>query len=219
MVLTSTIVGGELSLAPGVALAQKMGSAGTEAGGITAVFFGDGAACEGILHESVNLAVTWKLPLLYRLQENNQWQAFVPPRRDHAQRAGARVGARPMACLAFAVDGNDVDAVRRAALAAAEHVRTQGTPHFLELVTYRQRGHYEPDDRALRRLRRTGALEGARPDPHAARAPARRRRDRARRTRPPRAAGAWPTPSPRRTPSRLASPWPELREFTTDVYA
>lgn len=59
VVLTSTIVGGELSLAPGVALAQKMGAAGTEPGGVTAVFFGDGAACEGVFHEAVNLAVTW----------------------------------------------------------------------------------------------------------------------------------------------------------------
>src|SRR5204862_7820608 len=77
VVLTSTIVGGELSLAPGVALAQKMGA--QQAGGITAVFFGDGAACEGIFHEAINLAVTWQLPLLF-ICENNQWQAFV--RRD-----------------------------------------------------------------------------------------------------------------------------------------
>src|SRR3954465_14527219 len=71
VVLTSTIVGGELSLAPGVALAQKMGC--QDGGGITAVFFGDGAACQGIFHESVNLAATWRLPVLY-VCENNQWQ-------------------------------------------------------------------------------------------------------------------------------------------------
>ena len=62
VVLTSTIVGGELSMAPGVALAQKMGWG--EPGGIVAVFFGDGAACEGIFHEALNLAVHWELPLL-----------------------------------------------------------------------------------------------------------------------------------------------------------
>src|SRR6185436_14759327 len=77
VILTSTIVGGELSLAPGVALAQKMGQG--EAGAITAVFFGDGAACEGIFHEAVNLAVTWQLPLLF-VCENNQWQAYVARR-------------------------------------------------------------------------------------------------------------------------------------------
>jgi acetoin:2,6-dichlorophenolindophenol oxidoreductase subunit alpha len=74
VVLTSTIVGGELSMATGVALAHTMGQC--EPGGIVAAFFGDGAACEGIFHESLNLAVQWKLPLLY-VCENNQWQAFV----------------------------------------------------------------------------------------------------------------------------------------------
>src|SRR2546423_3717006 len=66
VVLTSTIVGGELSLAPGGALAQRMGQQAP--GGITAVFFGDRAACEGIFPGSVNLAVTWHLPLLYRCE-------------------------------------------------------------------------------------------------------------------------------------------------------
>ena len=149
VVLTSTIVGGELSLAPGVALAQKMGrqtDGRREEGGITAVFFGDGAACEGIFHESVNLAVTWQLPLLY-VCENNQWQAFV--RRDETM---------PMAHVADwvmghgiatrTVDGNDVEAVHAAALEAAAAIRATGKPHFLELTTYRQRGHFEPDDQA-----------------------------------------------------------------------
>jgi pyruvate dehydrogenase E1 component alpha subunit len=146
VVLTSTIVGGELSLAPGVALAQKLGAAGTEPGGITTVIFGDGAACEGILHESVNLAVTWKLPLLF-VCENNQWQAFV--RRDETMpNAQVREWVQGHGLPTMAVDGNDAEAVRSATLAAAKHARETGTPYFLELVTYRQRGHYEPDDQA-----------------------------------------------------------------------
>src|SRR6516165_4733851 len=72
VILTSTIVGGELSLAPGVALSQAtLGRTG-----IVACFFGDGAACESIFHESLNLASVWNLPILY-VCENNQWQAFV----------------------------------------------------------------------------------------------------------------------------------------------
>src|SRR5215467_9556184 len=72
VVLTSTIVGGELSLAPGVGLSQStLGKAG-----IVTCFFGDGAACEGTFHESLNLASVWNLPILY-VCENNQWQAFV----------------------------------------------------------------------------------------------------------------------------------------------
>jgi pyruvate dehydrogenase E1 component alpha subunit len=144
VVLTSTIVGGELSLAPGVALAQKMGA--QQAGGITAVFFGDGAACEGIFHEAINLAVTWQLPLLF-VCENNQWQAYV--RRDETMPIehvadwvrGHRIAAKT-------VDGNDVDAVHAAANEAVAAIRATGKPYFLELVTYRQRGHFEPDDQA-----------------------------------------------------------------------
>lgn len=149
VVLTSTIVGGELSLAPGVALAQKMGrqtDGRREEGGITAVFFGDGAACQGIFHESVNLAVTWQLPLLY-VCENNQWQAFV--RRDETMPM-AHVADWVMGhgIAARTVDGNDVEAVHAAALEAAAAIRATGKPYFLELTTYRQRGHFEPDDQA-----------------------------------------------------------------------
>jgi len=154
VILTSTIVGGELSLAPGVALAQKMGQG--EAGAITAVFFGDGAACEGIFHESINLAVTWQLPLLF-VCENNQWQAYVARREtmpadppETAPLGGGRIAAWAAGHgLATAVvDGNDVDAVHAAARDAAAAIRAGGGPRFLELVTYRQRGHFEPDDQA-----------------------------------------------------------------------
>ncbi len=215
VVLTSTIVGGELSLAPGVALAQKMGGAGTAAGGITAVFFGDGAACEGILHESVNLAVTWQLPLLY-VCENNQWQAFV--RRDETMpNAQVRQWVQGHGLPTAAVDGNDAEAVCRAALDAAEHVRAKGTPYFLELVTYRQRGHYEPDDQAY-----VDKDELAR---WKARDPIAMLRERLL------AEGELARGELAHLEQRVAdtiaaahafaqaSPWPDLRELTTDVYA
>ncbi|HEY9198376.1 MAG TPA: thiamine pyrophosphate-dependent dehydrogenase E1 component subunit alpha [Gammaproteobacteria bacterium] len=144
VVLTSTIVGGELSMAPGVALAQKMGQG--EPGGIVAVFFGDGAACEGIFHESLNLAVQWQLPLLF-VCENNDWQAFVHRREtmpDNAIAAWAAGHGLPVAT----VDGNDVEAVHAAAHATVAAIRADGRPRFLELVTYRLRGHFEPDDQA-----------------------------------------------------------------------
>lgn len=146
VVLTSTIVGGELSLAPGVALAQKMGGAGTEPGGITTVFFGDGAACEGIFHESVNLAVIWELPLLF-VCENNQWQAFVP-RRETMPGATVASWVSGHGIELRVVDGNDVEAVHAAAAEMVAAIRTDGRPRLLELTTYRQRGHYEPDDQS-----------------------------------------------------------------------
>ncbi len=140
VVLTTTIVGGELSLAPGVALAQTMQGRP----GIVACFFGDGAACEGSFHESLNLAALWNLPVLY-ICENNQWQAFVHRReamsREHVSDWGAGYGI-PVRT----VDGNDVFAVLEATRNAATLVRDTRRPVLLEVLTYRTRGHFEPDD-------------------------------------------------------------------------
>lgn len=142
VVLTSTIVGGELSLAPGVALSRAM--LGGE--GIVACFFGDGAACEGIFHESLNLAAVWNLPVLY-IVENNQWQAFVHRKEtmvgDHIAPWAASYGI-----ASRTVDGNDVEAMHRAALEAAAFVRENRKPFLLEAWTYRQRGHMEPNDQS-----------------------------------------------------------------------
>jgi TPP-dependent pyruvate/acetoin dehydrogenase alpha subunit len=140
VILTSTIVGGELSLAPGVALSQRM----LRRPGIVACIFGDGAACEGIFHESLNLAAAWRLPVLY-VCENNEWQAYV--RRDETMLVDSiSARARAYGMASESVDGNDVEAVSAAAQAAAAQVRAGGTPFLLELRTYRMRGHFEPDD-------------------------------------------------------------------------
>lgn len=144
VVLTSTIVGGELSMAPGVALAQKLGRG--EAGGIVAVFFGDGAACQGIFHESLNLAVQWALPILF-VCENNQWQAYVH-RRETMPDGAIASWAGGHGLPVQSVDGNDAETVHAAAREAVAEIRASGRPRFLELVTYRQRGHFEPDDQA-----------------------------------------------------------------------
>jgi TPP-dependent pyruvate/acetoin dehydrogenase alpha subunit len=144
IVLTSTIAGGELSMVTGVALAQKLGYG--EAGGITACFFGDGAACEGVFHESLNLAATWDLPVLYAC-ENNQWQGFVH-RRETMRAEHLSSWAQKFDMPAVIVDGNDVEAVHAVAREAIARVRRTGRPYFLELQTYRQRGHFELDDQA-----------------------------------------------------------------------
>lgn len=142
VVLTSTIVGGELSLVTGAALSLQM----TGSDGIAAVFFGDGAATEGIFHESVNLAAVWDLPILY-VCENNQWQAFVHRKEtmltDHVSEWAKRYGIP-----ARTVDGNDLDAVAEAAREAVAYIREHRKPYFLETYTYRTRGHMEPDDQA-----------------------------------------------------------------------
>ena len=140
VVLTSTIVGGELSLATGVALSQQM----LAQEGITVVFFGDGAATEGIFHESINLAAVWNLPILY-VCENNQWQAYVHRREtmlgDHISE-----WAKPYGVRTRTVDGNDVEAVADAARLAVDYVRTNRKPYLLETYTYRLRGHMSDDE-------------------------------------------------------------------------
>jgi len=143
VVLTSTIVGGELSLAPGVALAQKMGEG--EPGAITAVFFGDGAACEGIFHEALNLAATWELPVLF-LCENNLYAMGTALARHQAQ-TDLALRAAAYGMVSWAVDGMDVDAVAAAARRAVGLVRSGAGPCFLELRTYRFRAHsmYDAD--------------------------------------------------------------------------
>jgi pyruvate dehydrogenase E1 component alpha subunit len=142
VILTSTIVGGELSLAPGVALSQS--TLGRK--GIVACFFGDGAACEGIFHESLNLASVWNLPILY-VCENNQWQAFVH-RRETMNVDRISDWASRYAVQSMTVDGNDIEAVYSAAGRAISNIRETGRPVFLEIYTYRMRGHYEPDDQS-----------------------------------------------------------------------
>jgi TPP-dependent pyruvate/acetoin dehydrogenase alpha subunit len=140
VILTSTIVGGELSLATGAALSLSL----QESDAIVACFFGDGAACEGIFHESLNLAAVWNLPVLY-ICENNEWQAYVHRREtmliDRISSRAAGYGIEGVS-----VDGNDVEAVYKAAADAAQKIRKTKMPILLELLTYRQRGHYEPDD-------------------------------------------------------------------------
>ena len=142
VILTSTIVGGELSLVTGAGLSLEM----SDSDAIAVVFFGDGAATEGIFHESVNLAAVWDLPILY-VCENNQWQAFVHRREtmvgDHISE-----WAKPYGIESRTIDGNDVEAVAAAAREAVDYIRTHRKPYFLETYTYRLRGHMEPDDQS-----------------------------------------------------------------------
>ena len=142
VVLTSTIVGGELSLVTGVGLALSM----EETDAIATVFFGDGAFTEGIFHESLNLAAIWNLPILY-VCENNQWQAYVH-RKETMHADHISDFAKPYGVQSRTVDGNDVEAVHAAAREAAEYVRKYRKPFLLETYTYRMRGHMEPDDQA-----------------------------------------------------------------------
>jgi pyruvate dehydrogenase E1 component alpha subunit len=133
------IVGGGLSLAVGVGLALQM----QHKDQIVVVVFGDGAANEGILHESLNMAALWKLPVLF-VCENNQYGMSM-----HVDRATAKL---PIAQRAEGygmewhyIDGNDLLLVYETMRKAINHVRGGRGPVFVETETYRFFGHSRSD--------------------------------------------------------------------------
>jgi pyruvate dehydrogenase E1 component alpha subunit len=131
----NAIVAGGLPLAVGLALADR--HLGRQR--VTTCFFGDGAVAEGEFHESMNLAALWKLPVLF-LCENNFYAMGTRIDRALAQ-PDLPARAQTYGVIAASVDGMDVRAVEQAARVAAVHVRTTGTPYFLEARTYRFRAH------------------------------------------------------------------------------
>lgn len=133
------IVGAGLPVAVGAALAAQLNARQQ----VTMTFFGDGSTNIGAFHESMNLAAVWKLPLVF-VCENNLYGEYSPillttPFEDLARRADA------YAMPSSIVDGNDVIAVYEAACQAVELARSGGGPYFLELKTYRTRGHSRSD--------------------------------------------------------------------------
>jgi acetoin:2,6-dichlorophenolindophenol oxidoreductase subunit alpha len=137
------IVGAGLPIAVGSALAHKI----RRTGHIAVVFFGDGALAEGVLHESMNLAQLWSLPVLF-VCENNGWSEFTEGAHQVAtdpQRMAAAYGMKAMK-----VDGNDVTAVADAAREAVAGIRAGDGPCLFECVTRRVRGHFEGDPQKYR---------------------------------------------------------------------
>ncbi len=129
------IVGAGLPHACGAALTAKLRGTGQAA----LAFFGDGAAGQGATHEAMNLAATWRLPVVFAC-ENNQ---FALSAGWDTQRAVADLVERApgYGMPGEIVDGNDVVAVEDAVAAALEHARAGGGPTFLELKTFRRMQH------------------------------------------------------------------------------
>lgn len=138
------IVGAGVPIALGSALAHKtLGSSS-----VAAAFFGDGAQSEGVLYESLNLAKLWSLPLLF-VCEHNGWSEFSP---SSAQYTGSLEALSATFGIGYRkVDGNDVEAVRDAALDAVDALRGGRGPFVLECITKRIHGHYEGDVQAYRK--------------------------------------------------------------------
>jgi 2-oxoisovalerate dehydrogenase E1 component len=138
------IVGGNIPVAVGAALAQKM--QGTDR--VVVCFFGEGAANEGTFHEALNMASLWNLPVVF-VAENNMYAMSVPWAKasklpDIADRACA------YGIPGQVVDGMDALAVRGAVSAAVERARRGEGPTLIEAKTYRWYGHSHSDPRAYR---------------------------------------------------------------------
>ncbi|ACN15363.1 AcoA [Desulforapulum autotrophicum HRM2] len=139
ILMTSTVVGAGSPLALGAAFAQQY----KQEKAITVVFFGDGAAAEGSVHEAMNLAGIWKLPLLF-VCENNCW-AGAQRHEEHCATQHIFERAKGYGMPGQSVDGNDVEAVYSLAMEFAEHCRSGKGPALMEALTYRMRGHGEQD--------------------------------------------------------------------------
>lgn len=131
---TTGMVGGGVPLAVGTALTSRV----LKQGRVAVAFFGDGATAQGVVHESINLASVWKLPVVF-VRENNKYGGSTPEEYAIAIR-DPEAWSKCYGLAASTVDGMDVFAVYQAARAAVELARRGEGPSFIEARTYRFHG-------------------------------------------------------------------------------
>ena len=140
----NAIVGGGIPIATGGALALKMQNKPN----VAVAFFGDGASNQGTIHEAINLAAVWKLPIIY-VVENNQFGMTVPVwQSTSVENISDR--AAGYGIVGMTVDGNDVNAVYDAFAQLKERALKGEGPSILECKTYRWRGHWTGDPEPYR---------------------------------------------------------------------
>jgi acetoin:2,6-dichlorophenolindophenol oxidoreductase subunit alpha len=138
------VVAGGLPIIGGAGFSIKM----RKTDQVAVCFFGDGASNRGPVHEVMNLAAVWKLPIIFVI-ENNQFASTTPLQAACSiddicfRAAGYNMPGK-------AVDGNDVLRVREAALQAVERARKGDGPSLIENKTYRIKGHFEGDPQKYR---------------------------------------------------------------------
>ena len=154
MLGVNPIVGMGVTHAVGAALSAKV----LHTSQVAVAFFGEGAASSGAVHEAMNLAAIWSLPVIF-VCENNRYSQSTPVEYAVADPEIAhRAAAYRMPGVT--VDGQDVIAVWTAATAAVQRARSGGGPSLIECKTYRYYGHHQGDD--TRRYRTKAEEDAAR---------------------------------------------------------
>lgn len=138
------IVGAQIPIGAGMGLAEKY----RKTDNISVTIFGDGAARQGALFESFNMAMTWKLPVLF-ICENNGYAMGTSVARTSNVTDLYKIGAA-FDMPSEQVDGMDPEKVHNAVVKAAEHIRAGNGPYYLEIRTYRYRGHSVSDPATYR---------------------------------------------------------------------
>lgn len=133
------IVGAQISLGTGLAFAHKY----KEDGGVCIASMGDGAANQGQVYESYNMASLWKLPVVYVIENNGYSMGTSVPR--HATGLNFFARGQGWGIPGEKIDGMDLLKVMEAATRAVDHARSGKGPYILEVDTYRYRGHSMSD--------------------------------------------------------------------------
>ncbi len=141
---SSAVVGSGVPLATGIAWFFKRKNINN----ISVAIFGDGASSRGSVHESMNLASVWKLPVLFYCENNHYGMSASSDDMISVSRIAKRAASYSMP--GSTIDGNDVEVVYKAVKKALKYIRGGNGPYFLEVMTYRQKGHSKSDKRIYR---------------------------------------------------------------------